>query len=138
MNRRTKQIIVGMLAEYYSIPSRIEAKQEEINTIRQRMGVKSVSFDSLHGASLLTHDEKLNKMTFDIIECEKQIDSLKENQKRIFDKLHMDELSNLQKEILKQVYTTGTYKLAGNESGYSIKQIYRIINKIYSFMEQFV
>lgn len=127
-----------MLAEYYSIPSRIEAKQEEINTIRQRMGVKSVSFDSLHGASLLTHDEKLNKMTFDIIECEKQIDSLKENQKRIFDKLHMDELSNLQKEILKQVYTTGTYKLAGNESGYSIKQIYRIINKIYSFMEQFV
>lgn len=127
-----------MLADYYTIPLRIKELEDEIDRIHQQMDVKAVQFDSLHCTSSKTSDERLLNMTSKIMIIESSIMDLRDRQFNINSKLHIKELNKKQSKILDAVFTSNTYKDAAETTGYSVKQVYRTINDIYEFMEQFV
>ena len=131
-DRYKKRIIVGKLTEaYVSIPKKIKRINSQIDETRKRYtSVSAVSFES-HVPSGKTNDEKLAEMVTKLDALEKQRGDLHKRQEFIYKSLGIYDLSDKELMILAVVYNTESYKKAGEMTGYSKTQIYRMMEEIY-------
>lgn len=131
-DRYKKRIIVGKLTEaYVSIPEKIKRINSKIDEITKRYtSVSAVSFES-HVPSGKTNDEKLAEMVTKLDVLEKQRGDLHKRQESIYRSLGIYDLSDKELMILAVVYNTDSYKKAGEMTGYSKTQIYRMMEEIY-------
>lgn len=131
-DRYKKKIIVGKLTEaYVSIPKKINLINSQIDEIKERYtSVSAVSFEP-HVPSGKTNDEKLAEMVTKLDELEKQRGDLRKRQEFIYKSLGIFNLSDKELMILAVVYNTDSYKKAGEMTGYSKTQIYRMMEEIY-------
>ena len=131
-DRYKKKIIVGRLTEaYVSIPKKINLINSQIDEIKERYtSVSAVSFEP-HVPSGKTNDEKLAEMVTKLDELEKQRGDLRKRQEFIYKSLGIFNLSDKELMILAVVYNTDSYKKAGEMTGYSKTQIYRMMEEIY-------
>ena len=132
ISKDEKKVVIGRLTEaYVSIPKKIERINSQIEEIRKRYtSVSAVSFES-HIPSGKTNDEKLAEMVTKLDELEKQRGDLRKRQEFIYKSLGIYDLSDKELLILAVVYNTDSYKKAGEMTGYSKTQIYRMMEEIY-------
>lgn len=132
ISKDEKKVVIGRLTEaYVSIPKKIERINSQIEEIRKRYtSVSAVSFES-HIPSGKTNDEKLAEMVTKLDELEKQRGDLHKRQEFIYKSLGIYDLSDKELLILAVVYNTDSYKKAGEMTGYSKTQIYRMMEEIY-------
>lgn len=138
-DRYKKRIIVGKLTEaYVSIPKKIKRINSKIDEITKRYtSVSAVSFES-HVPSGKTNDEKLAEMVTKLDELEKQRGDLRKRQEFIYKSLGIYDLSDKELLILAVVYNTDSYKEAGEKTGYSKTQIYRVMEDIYRKVSKYI
>lgn len=132
ISKDEKKVVIGRLTEaYVSIPKKINLINSQIDEIRERYtSVSAVSFES-HIPSGKTNDEKLAEMVTKLDELEKQRGDLRKRQEFIYKSLGIYDLSDKELLILAVVYNTDSYKKAGEMTGYSKTQIYRMMEEIY-------
>ena len=138
-DRYKKRIIVGKLTEaYVSIPKKIKRINSKIDEITKRYtSVSAVSFDS-HIPSGKTNDEKLAEMVTKLDELYRQRGDLYKRQESIYRSLGILNLSDKELLILAVVYNTDSYKEAGEKTGYSKTQIYRVMEEIYRKVSKYI
>lgn len=138
-DRYKKRIIVGKLTEaYVSIPEKIKRINSKIDEITKRYtSVSAVSFES-HVPSGKTNDEKLAEMVTKLDVLEKQRGDLHKRQEFIYKSLGIYDLSDKELMILAVVYNTDSYKKAGEMTGYSKTQIYRMMEEIYRKVSKYI
>ena len=138
-DRYKKKIIVGKLTEaYVSIPKKIKRINSKIDEITKRYtSVSAVSFDS-HIPSGKTNDEKLAEMVTKLDELYRQRGDLYKRQESIYRSLGILNLSDKELLILAVVYNTDSYKEAGEKTGYSKTQIYRVMEEIYRKVSKYI
>ena len=138
-DRYKKRIIVGKLTEaYVSIPKKIERINDKIDEIMKHYtSVSAVSFES-HVPSGKTNDEKLAEMVTKLDELDKQREDLRKRQEFIYKSLGIFNLSDKELLILAVVYNTDSYKEAGEKTGYSKTQIYRVMEDIYRKVSKYI
>ncbi|MEE0559695.1 MAG: hypothetical protein UC361_09720 [Bulleidia sp.] len=139
ISKDEKKVVIGRLTEaYVSIPKKIERINSQIDEIRKRYtSVSAVSFES-HIPSGKTNDEKLAEMVTKLDELEKQREDLYKRQKFIYKSLGIYDLSDKELMILAVVYNTDSYKEAGEKTGYSKTQIYRVMEDIYRKVSKYI
>ena len=132
ISKDEKKIVIGRLTEaYVSIPKKINLINSQIDEIKERYtSVSAVSFEP-HVPSGKTNDEKLAEMVTKLDELEKQRGDLRKRQEFIYKSLGIYDLSDKELLILAVVYNTDSYKKAGEMTGYSKTQIYRMMEEIY-------
>lgn len=132
ISKDEKKVVIGRLTEaYVSIPKKINLINSQIDEIRKHYtSVSAVSFES-HIPSGKTNDEKLAEMVTKLDELEKQRGDLRKRQEFIYKSLGIYDLSDKELLILAVVYNTDSYKKAGEMTGYSKTQIYRMMEEIY-------
>lgn len=132
ISKDEKKVVIGRLTEaYVSIPKKIERINSQIDEIRKRYtSVSAVSFES-HVPSGKTNDEKLAEMVTKLDELYRQRGDLYKRQESIYRSLGILDLSDKELLILAVVYNTDSYKEAGEKTGYSKTQIYRMMEEIY-------
>lgn len=138
-DRYKKRIIVGKLTEaYVSIPKKIKRINSKIDEITKRYtSVSAVSFES-HVPSGKTNDEKLAEMVTKLDELYRQRGDLYKRQESIYRSLGILDLSEKELLILAVVYNTDSYKEAGEKTGYSKTQIYRVMEDIYRKVSKYI
>ena len=138
-DRYKKKIIVGKLTEaYVSIPKKIKRINSKIDEITKRYtSVSAVSFES-HVPSGKTNDEKLAEMVTKLDELYRQRGDLYKRQESIYRSLGILNLSDKELLILAVVYNTDSYKEAGEKTGYSKTQIYRVMEEIYRKVSKYI
>lgn len=138
-DRYKKRIAVGKLTEaYVIIPKKIERINSQIDETRKRYtSVSAVSFES-HVPSGKTNDEKLAEMVTKLDVLEKQRGDLHKRQESIYKSLGIYDLSDKELLILAVVYNTDSYKEAGEKTGYSKTQIYRMMEEIYRKVSKYI
>ena len=138
-DRYKKRIIVGKLTEaYVSIPEKIKRINSKIDEITKRYtSVSAVSFES-HVPSGKTNDEKLAEMVTKLDELYRQRGDLYKRQESIYRSLGILDLSDKELLILAVVYNTDSYKEAGEKTGYSKTQIYRMMEDIYRKVSKYI
>lgn len=138
-DRYKKRIIVGKLTEaYVIIPKKIERINSQIDETRKRYtSVSAVSFES-HVPSGKTNDEKLAEMVTKLDELYRQRGDLYKRQESIYKSLGILNLSDKELLILAVVYNTDSYKEAGEKTGYSKTQIYRMMEEIYRKVSKYI
>lgn len=138
-DRYKKRIAVGKLTEaYVSIPKKIKRINDKIDEITKRYtSVSAVSFES-HVPSGKTNDEKLAEMVTKLDELDKQREDLRKRQEFIYRSLGILNLSDKELLILAVVYNTDSYKEAGEKTGYSKTQIYRVMEEIYRKVSKYI
>lgn len=138
-DRYKKRIIVGKLTEaYVSIPEKIKRINSKIDEITKRYtSVSAVSFES-HVPSGKTNDEKLAEMVTKLDELYRQRGDLYKRQESIYRSLGIYDLSDKELLILAVVYNTDSYKEAGEKTGYSKTQIYRVMEDIYRKVSKYI
>lgn len=138
-DRYKKRIAVGKLTEaYVSIPKKIERINSQIDETRKRYtSVSAVSFES-HVPSGKTNDEKLAEMVTKLDELYRQRGDLYKRQESIYKSLGILNLSDKELLILAVVYNTDSYKEAGEKTGYSKTQIYRVMEEIYRKVSKYI
>lgn len=138
-DRYKKRIIVGKLTEaYVIIPKKIERINSQIDETRKRYtSVSAVSFES-HVPSGKTNDEKLAEMVTKLDELYRQRGDLYKRQESIYRSLGILDLSDKELLILAVVYNTDSYKEAGEKTGYSKTQIYRVMEDIYRKVSKYI
>lgn len=139
ISKDEKKVVIGRLTEaYVSIPKKIERINSQIDEIRKRYtSVSAVSFES-HIPSGKTNDEKLAEMVTKLDELEKQREDLYKRQEFIYRSLGILNLSDKELLILAVVYNTDSYKEAGEKTGYSKTQIYRVMEEIYRKVSKYI
>lgn len=139
ISKDEKKVVIGRLTEaYVSIPKKIERINSQIEEIRKRYtSVSAVSFES-HIPSGKTNDEKLAEMVTKLDELEKQRGDLRKRQEFIYKSLGILNLSDKELLILAVVYNTDSYKEAGEKTGYSKTQIYRVMEEIYRKVSKYI
>ena len=132
ISKDEKKVVIGRLTEaYVSIPKKINLITSQIDEIKERYtSVSAVSFEP-HVPSGKTNDEKLAEMVTKLDELEKQRGDLRKRQEFIYKSLGIFNLSDKELMILAVVYNTDSYKKAGEMTGYSKTQIYRMMEEIY-------
>ena len=132
ISKDEKKVVIGRLTEaYVSIPKKINLINSQIDEIKERYtSVSAVSFEP-HVPSGKTNDEKLAEMVTKLDEPEKQRGDLRKRQEFIYKSLGIFNLSDKELMILAVVYNTDSYKKAGEMTGYSKTQIYRMMEEIY-------
>lgn len=138
-DRYKKRIAVGKLTEaYVIIPKKIERINDKIDEIMKHYtSVSAVSFES-HVPSGKTNDEKLAEMVTILDELNKQREDLRKRQEFIYRSLGILNLSDKELLILAVVYNTDSYKEAGEKTGYSKTQIYRVMEEIYRKVSKYI
>ena len=138
-DRYKKRIAVGKLTEaYVIIPKKIERINDKIDEIMKHYtSVSAVSFES-HVPSGKTNDEKLAEMVTKLDELNKQREDLRKRQEFIYKSLGILNLSDKELLILAVVYNTDYYKEAGEKTGYSKTQIYRVMEEIYRKVSKYI
>lgn len=139
ISKDEKKVVIGRLTEaYVSIPKKIERINSQIDEIRKRYtSVSAVSFDS-HIPSGKTNDEKLAEMVTKLDELYRQRGDLYKRQESIYRSLGILDLSDKELLILAVVYNTDSYKEAGEKTGYSKTQIYRMMEEIYRKVSKYI
>ena len=139
ISKDEKKVVIGRLTEaYVSNPKKIERINSQIDEIRKRYtSVSAVSFES-HIPSGKTNDEKLAEMVTKLDELEKQREDLYKRQEFIYRSLGILDLSDKELLILAVVYNTDSYKEAGEKTGYSKTQIYRVMEDIYRKVSKYI
>lgn len=139
ISKDEKKIVIGRLTEaYVSIPKKINLINSQIDEIRERYtSVSAVSFES-HVPSGKTNDEKLAEMVTKLDVLEKQRGDLHKRQESIYRSLGIYDLSDKELMILAVVYNTDSYKKAGEMTGYSKTQIYRMMEEIYRKVSKYI
>lgn len=139
ISKDEKKVVIGRLTEaYVSIPKKIERINSQIDEIRKRYtSVSAVSFES-HIPSGKTNDEKLAEMVTKLDVLEKQRGDLHKRQEFIYKSLGIYDLSDKELLILAVVYNTDSYKEAGEKTGYSKTQIYRVMEEIYRKVSKYI
>lgn len=139
ISKDEKKVVIGRLTEaYVSIPKKIERINSQIDEIRKRYtSVSAVSFDS-HIPSGKTNDEKLAEMVTKLDELYRQRGDLYKRQESIYRSLGILDLSDKELLILAVVYNTDSYKEAGEKTGYSKTQIYRVMEDIYRKVSKYI
>lgn len=139
ISKDEKKVVIGRLTEaYVSIPKKIERINSQIDEIRKRYtSVSAVSFES-HIPSGKTNDEKLAEMVTKLDVLEKQRGDLHKRQEFIYKSLGIYDLSDKELLILAVVYNTDSYKEAGEKTGYSKTQIYRVMEDIYRKVSKYI
>ncbi len=139
ISKDEKKVVIGRLTEaYVSIPKKINQINSQIDEIRKRYtSVSAVSFEP-HVPSGKTNDEKLAEMVTKLDELEKQRGDLRKRQEFIFKSLGIFNLSDKELLILAVVYNTDSYKKAGEMTGYSKTQIYRMMEEIYRKVSKYI
>lgn len=134
-----KKIIIGELADYYTIPERIKDLENDIKFIRESAGLKAVQYDKIPSSNMgVSNDAKLISMISKIEIDERQIKRLNKKKNEIFSKFHLEKLETNEKKVIDAVFTSKSYLDAGKKTGYTKKQVYRIINGIYQKLEKYV
>lgn len=138
-DRYKKRIAVGKLTEaYVIIPKKIERINDKIDEIMKHYtSVSAVSFES-HVPSGKTNDEKLAEMVTKLDELNKRREDLRKRQEFIYKSLGILNLSDKELLILAVVYNTDSYKEAGEKTGYSKTQIYRVMEEIYRKVSKYI
>ena len=138
-DRYKKRSAVGKLTEaYVIIPKKIERINDKIDEIMKHYtSVSAVSFES-HVPSGKTNDEKLAEMVTKLDELNKQREDLRKRQEFIYKSLGILNLSDKELLILAVVYNTDSYKEAGEKTGYSKTQIYRVMEEIYRKVSKYI
>lgn len=138
-DRYKKRIAIGKLTEaYVIIPKKIEHINDKIDEIMKHYtSVSAVSFES-HVPSGKTNDEKLAEMVTKLDELNKQREDLRKRQEFIYKSLGILNLSDKELLILAVVYNTDSYKEAGEKTGYSKTQIYRVMEEIYRKVSKYI
>ena len=139
ISKDEKKIVIGRLTEaYVSIPKKINLINSQIDEIKERYtSVSAVSFEP-HVPSGKTNDEKLAEMVTKLDELEKQRGDLRKRQEFIYKSLGIYDLSDKELLILAVVYNTDSYKKAGEMTGYSKTQIYRMMEEIYRKVSKYI
>ena len=139
ISKDEKKVVIGRLTEaYVSIPKKINQINSQIDEIKERYtSVSAVSFES-HIPSGKTNDEKLAEMVTKLDELEKQRGDLRKRQEFIYKSLGIFNLSDKELMILAVVYNTDSYKKAGEMTGYSKTQIYRMMEEIYRKVSKYI
>lgn len=139
ISKDEKKVVIGRLAEaYVSIPKKINLINSQIDEIKERYtSVSAVSFEP-HVPSGKTNDEKLAEMVTKLDELEKQRGDLRKRQEFIYKSLGIFNLSDKELMILAVVYNTDSYKKAGEMTGYSKTQIYRMMEEIYRKVSKYI
>ena len=139
ISKDEKKVVIGRLTEaYVSIPKKIERINSQIDEIRKRYtSVSAVSFES-HIPSGKTNDEKLAEMVTKLDELYRQRGDLYKRQESIYRSLGILNLSDKELLILAVVYNTDSYKEAGEKTGYSKTQIYRVMEEIYRKVSKYI
>lgn len=139
ISKDKKKVVIGRLTEaYVSIPKKINLINSQIDEIKERYtSVSAVSFEP-HVPSGKTNDEKLAEMVTKLDELEKQRGDLRKRQEFIYKSLGIFNLSDKELMILAVVYNTDSYKKAGEMTGYSKTQIYRMMEEIYRKVSKYI
>lgn len=139
ISKDEKKVVIGRLTEaYVSIPKKINLINSQIDEIRKRYTrVSAVSFEP-HVPSGKTNDEKLAEMVTKLDELEKQRGDLRKRQEFIYKSLGIYDLSDKELMILAVVYNTDSYEKAGEMTGYSKTQIYRMMEEIYRKVSKYI
>ena len=139
ISKDEKKVVIGRLTEaYVSIPKKINLINSQIDEIKERYtSVSAVSFEP-HVPSGKTNDEKLAEMVTKLDELEKQRGDLRKRQEFIFKSLGIFNLSDKEMLILAVVYNTDSYKKAGEMTGYSKTQVYRMMEEIYRKVSKYI
>lgn len=139
ISKDEKKVVIGRLTEaYVSIPKKINLINSQIDEIKERYtSVSAVSFEP-HVPSGKTNDEKLAEMVTKLDELEKQRGDLRKRQEFIYKSLGIYDLSDKELLILAVVYNTDSYKKAGEMTGYSKTQIYRMMEEIYRKVSKYI
>ena len=139
ISKDEKKVVIGRLTEaYVSIPQKINLINSQIDEIKERYtSVSAVSFEP-HVPSGKTNDEKLAEMVTKLDELEKQRGDLRKRQEFIYKSLGIFNLSDKELMILAVVYNTDSYKKAGEMTGYSKTQIYRMMEEIYRKVSKYI
>lgn len=139
ISKDEKKVVIGRLTEaYVSIPKKINLINSQIDEIKERYtSVSAVSFEP-HVPSGKTNDEKLAEMVTKLDELEKQREDLRKRQEFIYKSLGIFNLSDKELMILAVVYNTDSYKKAGEMTGYSKTQIYRMMEEIYRKVSKYI
>ena len=139
ISKDEKKVVICRLTEaYVSIPKKINLINSQIDEIKERYtSVSAVSFEP-HVPSGKTNDEKLAEMVTKLDELEKQRGDLRKRQEFIYKSLGIFNLSDKELMILAVVYNTDSYKKAGEMTGYSKTQIYRMMEEIYRKVSKYI
>ena len=139
ISKDEKKVVIGRLTEaYVSIPKKIKRINSKIDEITKRYtSVSAVSFES-HVPSGKTNDEKLAEMVTKLDELYRQRGDLYKRQESIYRSLGILDLSDKELLILAVVYNTDSYKEAGEKTGYSKTQIYRMMEEIYRKVSKYI
>lgn len=132
MQNHTKKIVIGKIAEYYTIPLKIKNIELRIEETRSVLAsAKSPAFDKTGSSASKLHDEQLVDMIVKIQGLEAEKEKLVRQQDDLSKELGIPKLSNSEIAVLNAVFTSKNYTEAGNKTGYSQIQVYRIITKVY-------
>lgn len=132
MQNYTKKIVIGKIAEYYTIPLKIKNIDLRIEEIRSALtSAKSPVFDKTGSSASKPHDEKLVDMIMKVQGLEAEKDKLMLRKDDLSRKLGISELSDTEIKVMNAVFSSKNYAEAGSKTGYSQIQVYRIITKIY-------
>ena len=139
---RVKNIVKGRLCEYYEALERVDDIEQHITELRQDYSdIHAVRYDRSPEEKTttgMTRDQLMVHMTSTIMDLENEQRFYLMKANRLKTELHLDDLTQTEKRVLEAVYSTRTYEDAGERTGYSVKQIYRIMCQIYHEMERYI
>jgi len=140
IDKNKKQVINGMLADYYvNIPRKLSNLDAKAKEERSRVSdVKSVSFEKTFSVSSKTRDQKLADMVANVDRYKKMYITLQKKQVKIHKDLNIAYLTPKEQAVLEAVFKSRTYKEAGKKVGYTKTQVYRIMEKIYERMQNYI
>nr|WP_297936700.1 hypothetical protein [uncultured Lachnoclostridium sp.] len=140
IDKNKKQVINGMLADYYvNIPRKLSDLDTKAKEERSKVAdVKAVSMSDYSSTSYKTHDQKLADMITNIDKYKKTYIKYQKKQQKIFDDLNITYLTSKEQTVLEAVFKSRTYKEAGKKIGYTKTQVYRIMEKIYERMQNYI
>ena len=139
-DERIRLIVKGKLAEYYELLNTINKVDLDIVSLRdENMSVKAVSYGREgRGSGTMTNDERLAEYITRLGILEERRDTLSNLAAGIENTLHLNTLTEKERQIMRHVYNTDTYEDAGKMSGYLKVQVCRIMRNIYDYLAKYL
>ena len=130
--RLKMNVLNGLLSEFYYLRGEIATEKKEIERLRDSFSPSSIRYDCFSGGGSLqkTNDERLAELAEKTASIERHIEGQNRRAEQIRNKLHLDDLTASEMDVLTATHHYGTYADASEACGYSAVQICRIIKKI--------
>lgn len=139
-DKRKRSILKGILNQYFDYLDKAnELNRQQSQIFAEYGSVKAVTYenDKFSGGGS-TNDEKMASLADKITDLQNQEQQFLIKATKILHRFNLNKLSHKQSEVLWTVFHSKNYDEAGKELGYSGIQIYRIMNQIYDYMEQYL